>query len=182
MAFAIGNIGKVPELRRRILFTLAILAVYRLGVFITIPGVNRVEMQHVVQKGGSFALGPYEVTLVDVQMVPGPNYMAERGEMLVTRDGAQVARLFPEKRNYPSGGMNTTEAAIRQTVVSDLYLVIGDPQADGGFAVRSYIKPFANWIWAGALIMALGGFLSLSDRRHRLAVAAQRKQAMVAAE
>ncbi|MBA3455647.1 MAG: preprotein translocase subunit SecY [Deltaproteobacteria bacterium] len=53
MAFAIGNIGKVPELRRRILFTLAILAVYRLGVFITIPDVNRVEMQHVVQKGGS---------------------------------------------------------------------------------------------------------------------------------
>ncbi len=53
MAFAIGNIGKVPELRRRILFTLAILAIYRVGVFITIPGVNRVEMQHVVQKGGS---------------------------------------------------------------------------------------------------------------------------------
>ena len=53
MAFAIGNIGKVPELRRRILFTLAILAVYRVGVFVTIPGVNRVEMQHVVQKGGS---------------------------------------------------------------------------------------------------------------------------------
>jgi preprotein translocase subunit SecY len=53
VAFAIGNIGKVPELRRRILFTLAILAVYRLGVFITIPDVNRVEMQHVVQKGGS---------------------------------------------------------------------------------------------------------------------------------
>jgi len=53
VAFAIGNIGKVPELRRRILFTLALLAIYRLGVFITIPGVNRVEMQHVVQKGGS---------------------------------------------------------------------------------------------------------------------------------
>jgi preprotein translocase subunit SecY len=53
VAFAIGNIGKVPELRRRILFTLAILAIYRVGVFITIPGVNRVEMQHVVQKGGS---------------------------------------------------------------------------------------------------------------------------------
>jgi len=53
VAFAIGNIGKVPELRRRILFTLAILAVYRVGVFVTIPGVNRVEMQHVVQKGGS---------------------------------------------------------------------------------------------------------------------------------
>ncbi len=63
MAFALGNIGKVPELRRRILFTLAILAVYRLGVFITIPDVNRVEMQHVVQKGGiSTRLTPGIVT------------------------------------------------------------------------------------------------------------------------
>jgi len=53
VAGAIANIGKVPELRRRILFTLFILAVYRVGVFITIPGVNRVEMQHVVTKGGS---------------------------------------------------------------------------------------------------------------------------------
>ncbi len=52
MAF-LSNITKVPELRRRILFTLFILAVYRLGVFITIPGVNRVEMSHVVSKGGS---------------------------------------------------------------------------------------------------------------------------------
>ncbi|MBC7739073.1 MAG: heme lyase CcmF/NrfE family subunit [Candidatus Saccharibacteria bacterium] len=156
-------------------FGLTIFGVAAMSTWVT-------EDIRVVQKGGSFALGPYEVTLVDVQMVPGPNYMAERGEMLVTRDGAYVARLFPEKRNYPSGGMNTTEAAIRQTVASDLYLVIGDPQADGGFAVRSYIKPFANWIWAGALIMALGGFLSLSDRRHRLAVAAQRKSALVAAE
>ncbi len=156
-------------------FGLTIFGVAAMSTWVT-------EDIRVVQKGGSFALGPYEVTLVDVQMVPGPNYMAERAEMLVTRDGAQVARLYPEKRNYPSGGMNTTEAAIRQTVASDLYLVIGDPQDGGGFAVRSYIKPFANWIWAGALIMSLGGFLSLSDRRHRLAVAAQRKQAMVAAE
>src|SRR5438477_10173884 len=53
MAFSFANIGKVPELRRRILFTLAMLAVYRVGVFITIPGVNRVEMNHVVAKGGT---------------------------------------------------------------------------------------------------------------------------------
>src|SRR5438270_1536776 len=53
MAGSFANIGKVPELRRRILFTLAMLAVYRIGVFITIPGVNRIEMTQVIQKGGS---------------------------------------------------------------------------------------------------------------------------------
>ena len=53
MAGSIANIAKIPELRRRILFTLAMLAVYRVGVFVTIPGVNRVEMSHVVTKGGS---------------------------------------------------------------------------------------------------------------------------------
>ncbi len=65
--------------------------------------------------------------------------------------------LHPEKRIYPVAGMPTTEAAIDQGVFRDLYLVIGDPQDDGGYAVRSYIKPFANWIWGGALLMALGG-------------------------
>jgi preprotein translocase subunit SecY len=49
----ITNIGKVPELRKRILFTLALLAVYRIGVFVTVPGVNRVEMSNLIATGGS---------------------------------------------------------------------------------------------------------------------------------
>ena len=102
--------------------------------------------------------------------------------MRVTRDGAEVAVMYPEKRNYPVAGMATTEAAIRQGVAGDLYLVIGDAQDGGGWAVRSYLKPFANWLWGGALLMALGGLLSLTDRRHRIAAAAARRQAMVAAE
>ena len=56
----------------------------------------------------------------------------------------------------------------------DIYLVIGDPQADGGWAVRTYVKPLANWIWVGAILMAFGGFLSLSDRRYRVAAGARR--------
>jgi cytochrome c-type biogenesis protein CcmF len=75
--------------------------------------------------------------------------------------------------------MATTEAAIKNGVFRDLYLVIGDPQDKGGWAVRTYIKPFANWIWAGCIIMALGGVLSLFDRRYRVAAGA-RKQANVA--
>ncbi len=142
-----------------------------------------VEDIRVMQTGDSFALGAYEVQLVAVTDVQGPNYSATRAEMAVSRGGAEVARLFPEKRFYPVAGMPTTEAAIDYGVWRDLYLVIGDPQDGGGWAVRSYIKPFANWIWGGALLMAFGGLLSLTDRRYRVAAGAARRSAVpVAAE
>jgi cytochrome c-type biogenesis protein CcmF len=136
----------------------------------------------VVKIGESFALGPYEVTLVAVNQVEGPNYHSTMADMRVTKAGAEIAMLHPEKRFYPVAGMPTTEAAIQQGVTRDLYLVIGDPQDGGGFAVRSYIKPFADWIWGGALIMALGGLFSLSDRRFRVAAGARPAPNAVAAE
>ncbi|MEI6800968.1 MAG: cytochrome c-type biogenesis CcmF C-terminal domain-containing protein, partial [Pseudomonadota bacterium] len=65
----------------------------------------------------------------------------------------------------------------------DIYLVVGDPQDGGGYAVRSYLKPFADWLWLGGLMMALGGMLSLSDRRFRVAAGARRSTSVaVAAE
>ena len=73
--------------------------------------------------------------------------------------------------------MPTTEAAIRYQIVNDVYLVLADKQPDGTWAVRTYIKPFANWIWAGSILMAFGGALSLSDRRLRLALPHKRKAA-----
>ena len=162
-------------------------AVAHAGLGITMFGIAAMtawvtEDIRVVQNGGSYALGPYQVQLVGVTEVPGPNYTARRAEMKVTRAGALVAVMYPEKRIYPVAGMATTEAAIRQSVAGDLYLVIGDPQDGGGWAVRSYIKPFANWLWGGALIMALGGMLSLTDRRYRIAAAAARPVVAVAAE
>jgi cytochrome c-type biogenesis protein CcmF len=157
------------------------------GLGITMFGIASMtawvtEDIRVVKDGESFALGPYEVTLLGVSEVEGPNYTALRADMQVMRDGVEVARLYPEKRDYPVAGMGTTEAAIRQGVADDLYLVIGDAQDGGGWAVRSYIKPFANWLWGGVLIMALGGFLSLSDRRFRVAAAAERRGVGVPAE
>ena len=136
----------------------------------------------VVPVGGSFALGRYEVTLASVQEVEGPNYTSQMAEMVVRRNGAEVVTLYPEKRYYPVAAMPTTEAAIDIGITRDLYLVIGDKQADGGYAVRSYIKPFADWVWGGAIIMALGGLLSLSDRRYRIAAGARAKVAGVPAE
>ena len=136
-----------------------------------------IEDIRVLKLGESFQIGGYDVQLTDVKGVEGPNYQATVAEMRVTRAGALVTTQFPEKRFYPVQGMPTTEAAIHQSLTRDLYLVIGDPQKSGGWAVRAYVKPFADWIWAGALMMALGGLISLSDRRYRAAAGAKRSAA-----
>ena len=142
----------------------------------------KTEDIRIVQEGASYPLGPYEVTLQSVEEVQGPNYLSTQATMIVRRDGALVATLTPEKRFYPVQAMPTTEAAIDYGFLRDIYLVIGDPQDGGGYAVRSYIEPFANWLWGGCLIMAFGGFLSLSDRRYRVAAGASRRTAAVPAE
>jgi cytochrome c-type biogenesis protein CcmF len=159
-------------------------AVAHAGLGVTFWGIAgllawQVEDIRVAREGETFRVGAYEVTLVEVHDERGPNYLTTKAEMRVDRDGRTVATLFPEKRFYPVAQMPTTEAAIDNGVLRDVYLVIGDPQEGGGFAVRTYIKPFANWIWAGAIIMSLGGVLSLTDRRYRIAAGA-RKSALPA--
>ena len=109
-----------------------------------------------------------------MRRVQGPNYLSTMADIEVTRAGRFVALLNPEKRDYPVSRMPTTEAAIDYRFLRDLYVVIGDQQANGGWTVRTYIKPLANWIWGGCLLMALGGLLSLTDRRFRVAAGARR--------
>jgi cytochrome c-type biogenesis protein CcmF len=158
------------------------------GMGVTFIGVAlltawQVEDIRVAQVGQPFTVGGYDITLASVDEVEGPNFISTTATMQVARDGRPVAVLHPEKRVYPVQAMPTTEAAIDNGIFRDIYLVIGDAQADGGWAVRTYIKPFANWIWAGSLLMALGGIISLSDRRYRVAAGARRAPAKtVAAE
>ncbi|MFN3952906.1 MAG: heme lyase CcmF/NrfE family subunit [Pararhodobacter sp.] len=123
--------------------------------------------------GQSFVHDGYTLTLDDVRRIEGPNYISTMGFVTVTRDGRFVAELRPEKRVYPAAGMPTTEAAIDYGFFRDVYVALGDPQEAGGWALRTYIKPFANWLWAGCLLMALGGLISLSDRRFRVAAGAR---------
>ena len=134
----------------------------------------QVEDIRVARVGEPFEIAGYRITLTGVDEVEGPNYLSTMATMEVARGGRHVATLHPEKRVYPVQAMPTTEAAIDNGIFRDIYLVIGDAQADGGWAVRTYIKPFANWIWAGAMLMALGGIISLSDRRYRVAAGARR--------
>jgi cytochrome c-type biogenesis protein CcmF len=133
-----------------------------------------VEDIRVAQLGETWRLGAYDITLDAVGEVPGPNFTSTTATMTARKGGSTVAILRPERRVYPVAGMPTTEAAIDYGAFRDLYLVIGDPQDGGGWAVRGYVKPFANWLWAGAALMALGGLLSLSDRRWRVAAGARR--------
>ncbi len=128
----------------------------------------------VAQVGESYDFGRYEITLQDVRRVEGPNYLSTMAFLEVQRDGRSFAMITPERRFYPAAGMPTTEAGIHYGFWRDLYLVLGDAQDGGGWAIRSHHKPFANWLWAGCIIMALGGALSLSDRRYRIAAGARR--------
>ncbi len=162
-------------------------AVAHAGFGVTIFGCAaliawEVSEVRVANVGDTYPVGRYEVTLKSVDEVEGPNYLATRAVMEVRRAGRVVAELAPEARFYPVAGMPTTEAAISNGVFRDLYAVIGDAQDGGGWAVRAFVKPFANWIWAGAIFMALGGVLSLTDRRHRVAAGARKAPEGVPAE
>jgi cytochrome c-type biogenesis protein CcmF len=75
--------------------------------------------------------------------------------------------MHPEKRLYHAAGQTMTEAAIDTGLTRDLYVSLGEPVGDGAWGVRVYHKPFVDWIWGGFLIMAMGGFLALADRRYR---------------
>ncbi|WP_171180232.1 heme lyase CcmF/NrfE family subunit [Ruegeria sp. HKCCD8929] len=136
-----------------------------------------VEDIRVARMGEPFEVGDFTLTLEDVQRVQGPNYYSTMGFVKLERNGRQIATLNPEKRDYPVARMPTTEAAIDYRILRDVYVVIGDRQNDGSWTMRTYIKPFANWIWAGSILMALGGALSLSDRRFRVAAGARKTPA-----
>lgn len=152
------------------------------GLGITMIGISllmawQVEDIRVAKIGDSFTVAGYDITLDKVDEVQGPNFTSTTGTLSVRQRGKLVATLNPEKRVYPVQAMPTTEADIDNGLTRDVYLVIGDPQDGGGWAVRTYIKPFTNWIWAGCALMALGGLLSLTDRRYRFAAAGARNTA-----
>jgi cytochrome c-type biogenesis protein CcmF len=109
----------------------------------------------------------------------GPNYQAERGEILASRAGAPVCRAGPERRVFDTGGQTTSEVAICRQGLSHLYIVLGERRAGPNgpvWLVRAYWNPWASLLFAGPAIMALGGGVSLSDRRLRLGVGRRRER------
>jgi cytochrome c-type biogenesis protein CcmF len=150
--------------------------VAHLGIAVFIVGVTLVKGYEVERDvrldiGQGVELGGYTFTFRGVESAPGPNYRALVGTIDVARNGSLLRTLKPEKRIYNASGQTMTEAAIATRINGDLYVSLGEPVADNGaWGTRIYIKPFVDWIWFGAFIMALGGFIAISDRRYRLAV------------
>jgi cytochrome c-type biogenesis protein CcmF len=88
-----------------------------------------------------------------------------------------VAVVHPQRKFFPMQQQTTADTAIRTNLLADLYVALGEPDPGGGWTLRAYYKPLIPWIWLGAVVMALGGLVSLSDRRWRLGVAARARNA-----
>uniref|UniRef100_UPI0030F41461 cytochrome c-type biogenesis CcmF C-terminal domain-containing protein n=1 Tax=Paraglaciecola sp. TaxID=1920173 RepID=UPI0030F41461 len=101
---------------------------------------------------------------------------AEHAEFEVFKQDSFITQLVAEKRFYPVQRNSMTEAGIDSGITRDLFVAIGEQLENGDWAIRIYVKPFINWIWAGAFIMALGGILSISDRRYRMAKLAKKTE------
>lgn len=142
------------------------------GVAVFLAGALLVEALNVQREvalapGQSLVVGTYEVRFEGVDHQQGPNYVADRGHLRVFQHDRQLALLHPEKRLYASGGQVMTEAGIHARLNGDVYVALGESLGNNAWAVRVHIKPFVRWIWLGALLMALGGFVTAADRRFR---------------
>jgi cytochrome c-type biogenesis protein CcmF len=142
------------------------IAVFVIGV--TMVGAYQEEKDVRMSVGDTVSVGGYQIQFQGVNVVPGPNYQAMRGTFLLIKNGNTQTIMYPEKRNYFSSTMPMTEAAIDAGLTRDIYVSLGEELPDRSWAVRVYYKPFIDWIWGGCLLMALGGILSISDKRYRI--------------
>jgi cytochrome c-type biogenesis protein CcmF len=142
------------------------------GVSVFIVGVTVVsgfqsENDVRMEPGETASVGGYRFQLEAINPISGPNYTAARATVTVTQDGAPVAVLYPERRIYTVSRMPMTEVAIDRGVRRDLYVALGEPVSATAWSIRLHHKPMVNWIWGGCVLMALGGFLAVLDRRYR---------------
>ena len=162
VAFARARGAMVPG-------ALAGMTLAHLGVAVALAGVTGAVTQirdqlTVIPEGGSVAFGPFQAGLIGVEPVSGPNYTAVRARILVRSGNRDVAVLTPETRTYPDPPMETTEAGFASLAGGDIYATLGKPTAEGGWQVRLAWKPLITWVWAGGLMIALGGLVSALAR------------------
>lgn len=142
-----------------------------LGLVMVVLGVAltshySVEKDVRLAPGEVLSVGAYDFRFDGVKDHRGPNYTAQRGT-LVLSSGLWSEVLHPEKRIYRVQQNPMTEAAITGTLWRDVYVALGEPLDNGAWAVRVYVKPMVRWMWFGALVMALGAFMSMLDKRYR---------------
>jgi cytochrome c-type biogenesis protein CcmF len=148
-----------------------------LGVAVFVVGVaivNGYEQEKDVKMevGDTVTLAGHTFRFNGIRQERGPNYTALVGDLDLIRNGRSERKLLPEKRAYPTSSMPMTEAAIDIGIFRDVYVSLGEPidkaRPEGAWVVRVYFKPFVDWIWAGCVLMSLGGLLAVCDRRYRV--------------
>jgi len=153
-----------------------------LGLAVTVAGLAASAFQTeniaLMHLGESIPLSGFTLRFDGIGKHDGENYTADAADFtLLKGEGAGervVAELRPERRFFPLQQQTVAKTAIHTNLLSDFYVALGDPDGNGGWAVRAYWKPLVPFIWIGAIIMALGGAVSLSDRRWRVGVASRR--------
>ena len=159
-------------------------AIAHFGVGVLIAGVTvstawRSERIETLHPGDTVEIAGRTLRLVGVTEGDVANYHAQRAQIVVERRGSAPMTLYPERRWYPVARSQTTNTAIATNGLGDLYLALGDPDGQGGWVLRAYYNPLVPWIWFGAILAALGGLVSLSDRRLHLRLPAARSSLAV---
>ena len=155
-----------------------------LGVFVLGAVVEtgfKAETARPLALGEAVTAGGWRASLDDVRVIEGPNYLAEQGRFTIrpSGDNGRARIVTAERRFFPAGGQTTTEVGLDFRGLSDVYVVLGErTEADGrpAWNVRLYWNPWARLIFLGPAIMALGGLLSLMDRRLRVAAPVRRRR------
>ncbi|MEZ8820080.1 heme lyase CcmF/NrfE family subunit [Vibrio sp. 10N.222.54.A1] len=144
-----------------------------IGLAVTVIGIAMVQNYSIerdvrLAPGESYQLEEYSFLFTGVRDKDGPNYDGYIADFEITKEGKYINTLHAEKRFYTTAKSMMTEAAIDRGVTRDLYIAMGERLDDNkSWAVRIYYKPFVRWIWAGSLIMSIGGAIAISDRRYR---------------
>jgi cytochrome c-type biogenesis protein CcmF len=146
------------------------IAHFGIGMFaIGASGVEsyKIEKDVALKPGGSFAIAGYDFNFINARDVRGPNYDAVEALVEITRAGRQVALLRPQKRHFWVQQSDNSQAAISVSWSRDLFVAMGNPLGDGAWSMRLQYKPLVRYIWLGAIVMAIGGFIAARDRRYR---------------
>ena len=148
-----------------------------IGVAVFIVGVTFTESMSLqkdlrMEQGDTISLGGYAFTFEGADSHQGPNYIAYEGTVsIIDPEGESIGVLTPQKRVYQVRGMPMTEAGIDAGLFRDLFVALAEQLDNGAWSLRIYYKPFIRWIWLGCILMALGGFIAVMDKRYRLRVA-----------
>jgi cytochrome c-type biogenesis protein CcmF len=168
-----GKAGQIVHRARQIPLAMWGMMAAHLGVAAFAFGVSMVKTYETERDvkmgpGDSTEIAGYSFKMTGLRDVQGPNYLATRGTIEVSRNGSPMATLYPEKRIYRVQSNPMTEAAVDSNPLRDLYISMGERLPSGEWIVRVQYKPFIVWIWGGCLMMMAGGLLAMSDRRYRV--------------